>query len=115
MVGQFLVLQPRKRKVNKFAKNLSKTCKFDPEGTRGPIGPEVIVLEPWHPGHHASTKKIVDLTSSVFDLFGASASSRHLVQNVLNVLSHVRSRHITLTPRHFDVVENVLSHRINIF
>ena len=48
---------------------LTKLCKFDPEGIRGPIGPEVVVLEPWQPGHHASTKKFVDVTSSVFDLF----------------------------------------------
>ena len=34
----------RERKVNKFIKILAKTCKFDPEGTRGPIWPEMVPL-----------------------------------------------------------------------
>ena len=42
-----------------------------PEGTRGPIWPEVVVLEPWHSGQCASIKKFVDLTSSVFDIFSS--------------------------------------------
>ena len=60
--------QLRETKSKQVRRKLSKSCKFDPEGTRGPIGPEVVVLEPWQPGHHASTKKFVDLSTSKSDL-----------------------------------------------
>ena len=58
-------------KVRRVRRKNKKSCKFDSEGTRGPIGPEVVVLESWQLGDHASTKNYVDLMSSVFDLFSA--------------------------------------------
>ena len=55
--------------VNKFSLEKVKFSKFSPEGTLGPIWPEVVVLEPWQPGDHASIKKFVDLTCSKTDIF----------------------------------------------
>ena len=75
--------------------NLSESCKFDPDGTRGPIWPVDTVLESWCGGHHACIKKFVDLTTSKSDLlFGCSifqvpSSSIFQVSNIdRKVLSH---------------------------
>ena len=71
------------KQVRRKVEKLSKSYKFDPEGNRGPIGPEVVVLDPWQPGHHASTKKFVDLTSSIFDLFRPTKHRKWRYQKVI--------------------------------
>ena len=71
-------------KTNETITNLSDSLKINPEGTRGPIGPVVAILEPWCDGHHACIKNFVDLTTSKSDLlFGRSiVPSFHLSSSI---------------------------------
>ena len=49
-------------------KFLSEICEFFNYGSRLPIWLDSVSKTLFCSGHHASTKKIVDLTSPVFDL-----------------------------------------------
>ena len=50
-------------------KNLAEFKTIHSAGIKQPFCELNTVLEPWCPWHHASIKKILNLTSPVFDLF----------------------------------------------
>ena len=64
---EMLNLTPETNNNNKFSSKVTELCKFDPEGSCGPIPKIDLFLWPWGRGRHASVKKFVVLTSPVFD------------------------------------------------
>ena len=56
-IGFWLAFKTEWKNERKSQQNVIQISKINPEGTSGPIWSEVVVLEPWQSGHHASIKK----------------------------------------------------------